>query len=79
MPTISGSSELIIRMATPAIREAAHDAVDFDLGADIDAARRLVEDQHLAAVRAQRAKMHLLLVAARQVADRRGRAAAGDR
>ncbi len=49
MPRISGSSELIIRMATPCSRQLVDHFVDLDLGAHVDAAGRFVEDQHLRA------------------------------
>ena len=45
MPMISGSSLEIIRMARPCLAQAAHQAVDLGLGADVDAAGRLVHDQ----------------------------------
>ena len=51
--------------------------VHLDLGADIDAARRLVDDQHAGPQRQPARQHHLLLVAAGEVADdlvRRGHA-----
>ena len=45
MPSTSGSSLEIIRMASPWPASSAHQRVDLRLGADVDAARRLVEDQ----------------------------------
>ena len=43
-PISSGSSEEMTTMPTPSRRELAQDAVDLGLGADVDAARRLVEE-----------------------------------
>ena len=83
MPISSGSSEEIIRTATPSLRELADQVVDAGLGADVDAARRLVEDQdlrlrlqplgeHDLLLVAAREEAHLLLGAARaQLGDRR--------
>ena len=53
----------------PSARELGHVAVDLGLCADVDAARRLVEDQHLRAHRQPLAEHDLLLVAAREVHD----------
>ena len=53
------------------LREFVDDAVDLRLGADIDAARRFVQDQHLRLGLQQARQQHLLLVAAGQGADRR--------
>ena len=63
-------SELTIRMAMPSVGERGHVPVDLGLGADVDAARRLVEDQHLRLHREPLAEHDLLLVAARQVHHR---------
>ena len=53
-----------------AVGEIVDDRIDLRLGADIDAARRLVEDQRpSAAVCKQARQQHLLLVAAGQRAD----------
>ncbi len=52
-------------IATPAIGEAAHQRVDLALGADVDAARGLVEDHHARLHRQPLGEHHLLLVAAR--------------
>ena len=72
-------------------RQAAQQPVDFRLGADVDAARGLVDDQHLRPERQPLRQHHLLLVAAAQgrgpdldrrsldlqlIADRRRRPAA---
>ena len=64
MPSTSGSSLEIIRMATPCAGELAHQAMDLGLGADVDAARRLVEDQQLRIVGEPFAEHDLLLIAA---------------
>ena len=60
-------------MPAPCFRSAREQPVDFRLGADIDADRRLVEDEQLGAVVQPLADDDLLLVAARQA--RRQRAA----
>jgi hypothetical protein len=59
-------SLLIITIATPSRGQAAQQPVDFRLGADVDAARRLVDDQHLRPEREPLREHHLLLVAAAQ-------------
>ena len=69
MPITSGSSEEIIRMAAPARVELARQLVDPRLGADVDAARRLIEDQDLCPRRQPLGKHNLLLIASAQVAD----------
>ena len=56
-----------------AVGEPADDPVDFDLGADIDAARRLVEDQDACRQCAPTREQDLLLVAAGQVGTERAR------
>ncbi|BAB51502.1 mll4969 [Mesorhizobium japonicum MAFF 303099] len=53
------------------IGQGAHQPVDFRLGADVDAARRLVEDHHLRVHGQPLAEHDLLLVAARQRAGAR--------
>ena len=53
-------------MATPLVGQLAHQLVDLALGADVDAARRLVEDHQLRPHRQPLGQHHLLLVAARQ-------------
>src|ERR1700710_225473 len=54
-------------------RELTDDAIDLHLGADIDAARRFVEDQRGARRIHPSAEQDLLLIAAREVGDRRRR------
>ena len=49
MPMISGSSLEITMTPMSRLRELVDDPVDLRLGADVDAAGRLVEDQHLGA------------------------------
>ena len=71
MPRISGSSDEIIRIARPSRGQLAHQPVDLGLGADVDALRRLVEDQHARLRRQPAGQRDLLLVAAGEVADRR--------
>ena len=38
---------MTIKMPTPSRRQALQNTIDFGLGADVDAARRFVEDQHM--------------------------------
>ena len=64
----SGRSEETTSSAMPLRGEVAQDAVDVGLGADVDAARRLVDDQDARLARQPLGEQHLLLVAARQVA-----------
>ena len=64
-------------MAMPGSRHLEQEIVHLDLGADVDAARRLVDDQHLGPQRQPARQHHLLLVAAGEIADelvRRGHA-----
>ena len=51
-----------------AVAEGDDRGLDLGLGADVDAAGRLVEDEHVGLGRQPAAEQHLLLVAARQVA-----------
>ena len=67
MSRISSMSLLIMRIATPARGEVAHQHIDFGFGADVDAARRFVEDQHLRAEREPLRQHDLLLIAAAQI------------
>ena len=53
-------------MPMPGAGEIAQQAVDFRLGADVDAARRLVHDDDLGLDRQLLGDRHLLLVAARE-------------
>jgi hypothetical protein len=53
----------------PRVREVCDQAVDLGLGADVDAARGLVEKQHAAAAQKPAGEHHLLLVAAGELAD----------
>ena len=55
----------------PLLQQRAEQTIDFRLGADVDADRRLVEDEQLGAVIEPLADHDLLLVAARQAGDRR--------
>ena len=65
MRRISGSSDEIITIALPCVGERAQQLVDFALGADVDAARRLVEKQDVAVAHEPFGDDDLLLVAAR--------------
>ena len=65
-PITSSMSDEIISTATPAVGEPAHQAIDFGLGADVDAARRLVEDDDLGLHGQPLGEHDLLLVAARE-------------
>ena len=69
MPSTSGSSLEIIRIAMPCLREPAHQRVDLGLGADVDAAGRLVHDQDPRLGLQPLAEDDLLLVAAGELAD----------
>ena len=63
----------IISDAFALVGQLVDDRVDFVLRADVDAARRLVEDQHLRAGEQPFRQHHLLLVAAGKVAASSGR------
>ena len=65
----SGRSDETTSSATPLSASAAQQAVDLGAGADVDAARRLVDDQQPRLHRQPLGEQHLLLVAAREVAD----------
>ena len=70
MPMTSGSSLEITMHADAAFgASSSMMPVDLRLGADVDAAGRLVEDQHLGLDLQPARQQHLLLVAARQRAD----------
>ena len=56
-------------MSPPAWRQLAHQVIDLLFGAHIDAARRLVEDQHLRLCGQRLCQHHLLLVAAAEILD----------
>ena len=56
----------------PLLRQRLDQRVDLGLGADVDAPRRLVEDQHLGLGGEPAGEHDLLLVAARELADRLG-------
>jgi hypothetical protein len=66
---VSGSVDST-RTATPLSRSDLDDADHVLLGADIHAARRLRQDQHLRQMRQPFGQRHLLLVAARKIAER---------
>ena len=73
MPSSSGRSDDAIRTAMPLARHVADDGVDIELGADVDAARRLVEQQDSpASPRERLGEDHLLLVAAAEFRSRAG-------
>ena len=72
----SSMSLLIITIDTPSRASAPQQPVDFRLGADVDAARRLVDDQHLRREREPLGEHDLLLVAAAQRGDLRPRSTA---
>ena len=74
----SGSSEEMAMTAMPGSRHVEEKIVHLDLGADIDAARRLVDDQHLGPERQPAGQHDLLLVAAGQVGDQLLRARHAD-
>ena len=64
MPRTSGNSEEIIRIAMPSEASLLIKRMDSRLGADIDAARRLIEDQDARVGGQPFCQHHLLLVAA---------------
>ena len=64
MPSSSGSSEEMTRIALPCVGEPVDDRVDLVLRADVDAAGRLVEDQHVGVGEDPLGQHDLLLVAA---------------
>ena len=66
-PRISGSSEEISRTACASSRQAVDQGVDLDLGPDIDAARRLIEDEDRGVVAQPLAEHDLLLIAAAEL------------
>ena len=68
----SGRSDDTTSSATPRVGERPQQAVDLRARADIDAARRLVDDQELRLHRQPLGEQHLLLVAAREVGRRAG-------
>ena len=67
MPRISGSSELTIKDGHALGGQLVDELVDLDLGAHVDAARRLVEDEHLGLGGQPLGEHHLLLGAAGEV------------
>ena len=68
MPRTSGISEEISSTATPLSARSRDHPVDLDLGGDVDAARRLVEDEQLGVLDQQPfGEHHFLLVAAAKV------------
>jgi hypothetical protein len=71
MPSSSGSSEEMTRHRLALGGEPVDDRVDLVLGADVDAAGRLVEDQHVRVGEDPLAEDDLLLVAAGQLAGDR--------
>ena len=68
MPTSSSSSDETTSTPRPELGEVADDPVDLGLGRDVDAARRLVEQQHPALAQQPAREHDLLLVAAREQA-----------
>ena len=67
----SSSSEVANRTASPRFGQLGHQLEDLGLRADVDAARRLVEQQHPRLGEQRLAEHDLLLVAAAQRGDRR--------
>ena len=76
---ISGSSDETTMIARPSAASALDQVVDLGLGADVDAARRLVEEQDPRAGHDPAADDRLLLVAAAEVARSAGRSSSGRR
>ena len=75
-PSSSGISEEITNKRDPFRGKLGDEAIDFGLGADIDAARGLVEDQHFRAARQPTPKHDLLLIASGQIGHRMRRGSA---
>ena len=69
-------SLLIMHDRHAVVRQRAQQPVDFRLGADVDAARRLVDDQHLRPEREPLRQHDLLLVAAAERGGPRPRSTA---
>ena len=67
MPSTSGRSDEIMIDAGPVLDEPVHQQIDVVPRRDVDAARRLVEDEDVGAGRQPLRQHHLLLVAAAQV------------
>ncbi len=67
--TISGMSLEMSRIDTPLAGDLADQLVQIGLGLDVDADRRLVDDQDLGVGGEPLGDRHLLLVAAREIAD----------
>ena len=67
--TTSSRSELMRMTARPLSREVAHERLDLGLGADVDAARRVVEDEQPRGGGEHAGEQHLLLVAARELGE----------
>ena len=70
MPSTSGISDEIIIIGDALPGELGDELVDLSLGADIDAARRFVEDENPRVGHKPAGYEHLLLVPARQIDDR---------
>ena len=70
MASTSGSSDEIIRIAMPCGGQLAHQAVYLGLGANVDAAGRLVQDDDLRPGQQPLGEHHLLLIAARELCHR---------
>ena len=70
-PIVSSSVSEVRMTAMPSARDGAHQLVDLLLGADVEAAGRMVEDQDARAGLQPLGEHHLLLVAAREVEAQR--------
>ena len=69
-PSSSGISEEITSKRDSFPRKLGDEAIDFGLGADIDAARGFIEDQHFRTAREPTPKHDLLLIAPGQIGHR---------
>ena len=67
----SGSSLEVTMMPSPSRQSCVHQPIQLGLGADVDAARRIVEQQHLRLRQQPAADDRLLLIAAAEAGDRR--------
>ena len=72
IPNSSGRYELTTRIALPCGGQLADQAIDLGLGADVDAAGRLVQEQDVGLLVEQPRQGHFLLVAARKARRRSG-------
>ena len=68
-PMSSIRSEATRMTAALAFRQGANAPIEFELGGDVDTARRVLEDEHLRRPRGPSSEHDLLLIAAREICD----------